>query len=111
MRTVIPFILLAACGGAQAPAKTNEPPPPPPRNDSPNMVSPEAYDDIAQAFRKRRPMVGQCYSQVVASGKLSAKARGRVTLAMKITPAGEVQNVYIPSDGLDSKELEACLMG
>ncbi len=101
-------MLVAACGGAQAP----RPEPPAPLVSSPVEAEPatEAYAQVSAFFDRRRPAVSQCYADALVGGKLAERARGYVTVALVVPPSGKPENVRIADSTLKSEAVEDCIV-
>lgn len=104
MRWMVCAALVAACGGAQkeqAPA---------PRAEVEKSTDPAAYAAVAEAFKKKRPNVSQCFASAVASKELSETATGRVKLALTVLPSGQPENVRVAESSLGSKTVDDCVV-
>lgn len=73
-------------------------------------ASPEKYDELQSAFRMKRPMVARCLNEAVAAGTVDKKAKGRVTLAMTISPDGKAQDVKVTETTLRARAVEDCVI-
>ncbi len=74
-------------------------------------ASPEVLDEINSHFNMRRPQVARCYTEAVASASLARKAKGRITVALTITPEGSPTDVKVTESTPRSDVLSDCIVG
>jgi hypothetical protein len=109
-------LALGACGGSGKPAARSggdgaeEEENPCAANPCGASVDPETFDLLTRLFNNKRPAVGRCYSDAVASGKLDKKAKGRLTVQLSITADGQAKGVKTASDTLHSPDVESCVI-
>jgi TonB family protein len=110
-------LVVAACGSK---SKTDSTTPPGGGEDAEvetedrrgdDMVDPEIYEDVTNAFRRKGAAVSRCWSDAVAAGKISKKQGGRVMLSLTILPDGKTKDVKIAESTLKSEPVEACVVG
>ena len=78
---------------------------------SASMIPPEKMDEITRLLDRKRPTVSRCLTMVVDNQELPKGSRGKMTLAIKISPAGKASSVTVIKSSLESKKLEECVIG
>ncbi|MDQ3364077.1 MAG: AgmX/PglI C-terminal domain-containing protein [Myxococcota bacterium] len=110
-------LLAGACGGKQQRDSTpdtgvtidNTPGDTTDRSGS--MFKPETMDEINRLLERKRPSVSRCLTMAVDSQELPKSSRGKVTLAMTISPAGKAGSLKVIKTSLESKALTDCVIG
>ncbi len=108
---------LAACGGKkksedttpEGPTISNRPGDTTDRSGS--MFPPEKMDEINRMLERKRPAVSRCLTMAVDNQELPKNSRGKVTLAMTISPAGKAGSIKVVKATLESKSLNDCVIG
>lgn len=78
---------------------------------NPNMVSAEKMDEINRMLDRKQRIVARCLADAVDAKDLPKNARGRVTLEIVISPAGNPDKVAVINSTLESKMLTECVIG
>ncbi len=112
-------VVLAACGGKQGGTTT-------PQDDSAgtlggphtdaldqsgSMVPPEKIDEIEQLLNRKGGLVSRCLAVAVDNKELPKNSHGKITLDITIQPNGKAEPVKVIKATLESKALEACVVG
>jgi len=106
MKPWIVLLALVACAGSPKQVEV-----PKSAGGSEAQVSPEVYAEITEFFKRTEPLVVTCYNNAITNRKLDAKATGRVSFTMQITPEGKIENLRVADNTLDSKDVSQCLLG
>ena len=112
------FAALAACGGKKGtttPQDESAGTLGGPHNDAPDqsgsMVTPEKMDEIAQLLNRKAGIMSRCLAVAVDNQELPKNSHGKITLDIIITPGGKADPIKVIKATLESKALEACVIG
>jgi TonB family protein len=113
---VIAMLLAAACGGKKKNTTTPEPDPGENANvgtssSNSSMIPGDKIDEIQRLLERRRETVSRCLTFAINNKDLPKSARGRVTLAITVTPSGKADAVKVLKSSIDSKSLNDCVVG
>ncbi|MFH0901004.1 MAG: AgmX/PglI C-terminal domain-containing protein [Pseudomonadota bacterium] len=74
-------------------------------------VPPEKYEEVALAFRMKRPAVIRCFSDAINNEQIDRKTTGRVTLVLHIASNGSPSNVHVSESTMKgAKVVEDCIV-
>ena len=73
------------------------------------IVSPEKMEEVQNALLRKNQIVSRCLSQAVEAGTVPKGARGKITLAIKISPQGQATSVEVVGTSIESKEVQGCV--
>lgn len=80
-----------------------------PTDRSGSMVPPEKMDEVQQALSRKQQIISRCLSQAVEDGTAPKGARGKITLEIKISPAGHATSVEVVKTSFESVEVQGCV--
>jgi hypothetical protein len=109
-------VLVAACGGKKGDTtpKDNGGWLGGPHEDAPDqsgqMVPPEKMDEIERLLDRKSNIISKCLARAVDNKELPRNSRGKVTLDIRISPAGKADTVKIINASLDSNSLHECII-
>jgi hypothetical protein len=73
------------------------------------MADPVKMDEVNQLLGRKRAIVSRCLSQAVERGEAPKNARGKITLAISITPSGRTRSVEVIKSSIDSIDVQGCV--
>jgi hypothetical protein len=76
-----------------------------------SMVPPEKMEEITRLLDRKRTIVSRCLAFAVDNKDLPKNSRGKITLAITISPAGKAEDIKVVKATLESKSLEECVIG
>lgn len=108
-------VVVAACGGKNKGAEeggatidtqatTGDP-----TDRSGSMVAPETMDEINNLLGRKQMIVSRCLSTAVEAGEAPKGTHAKITLAIKISPAGHAEQVDVIKSTLDVKSVQGCV--
>lgn len=80
-----------------------------PTDRSGSMVPPEKMEEVQSALLRKNAIVSRCLSQAVEAGNAPKGAHGKITLEIKISPAGKATSVEVVKSSIESKEVQGCV--
>jgi hypothetical protein len=109
------LLCLAACGGAHTAAG-----PPPPSSTKPAETAEPAspneigetgeYAELTAYFKRKRPLISQCYAAAIQDGQIKGDEVGYVTVALVVQPTGKGEKVHVARTSLRSAAVEDCIV-
>jgi hypothetical protein len=73
------------------------------------QVDPVKMDEVRILLDRKRNIVSRCLSMAIENGSAPKNARGRVVLAIKISPTGHTTSVEVIKSGIESTEVQGCV--
>lgn len=80
-----------------------------PTDRSASMADPVKMDEVNQLLDRKRMIVSRCLSQAVEAGNAPKNARGKITLAISISPSGKATKVDVVKTSIESTEVQGCV--
>ena len=66
-------------------------------------------EEVTRLLDRKRMIVSRCLSSAVDSGEAPKGARGKITLAISISPSGQATSVEVIKTSIESKEVQGCV--
>ncbi len=73
------------------------------------QVDPVKMDEVIQLLDRKRGIVSRCLSTAIDNGEAAKTTRGKITLAISISPAGQASSVEVVKTSIESKEVQGCV--
>jgi hypothetical protein len=80
-----------------------------PTDRSGSMVPPEKMEEVQNALLRKNAIVSRCLAQAVDAGEAPKGTHGKITLEIKISPAGQATSVEVVKTSIESKEVQGCV--
>ena len=113
---VLAVLVAAACGGKNkndaeegGPTIDTQATTGDPTDRSGSMVSPETMDEISRLLQRKQMIISRCLSTAVEAGEAPKGTHAKITLAIKISTAGQVQQVDVIKSTTDLKSVQGCV--
>jgi len=75
-----------------------------------DMVPPDKMDSIQRTLDHRRDAASRCLSTAASEGKVEKNAHGKITVGLKISPAGKAHDVTVQKTTIDSQDVLSCVV-
>jgi hypothetical protein len=80
-----------------------------PTDRSGEMVSPEKMDEVNSLLSRKQMIISRCLSTAVEAGEAPKGSRGKIVLAISISPAGKASSVEVVKTSFTAKSVEGCV--
>lgn len=74
-----------------------------------SIVPPEKMEEVQSALLRKNQIISRCLSQAVEAGTAPKGSRGKITLAIKISPQGQATSVEVVKTSFESNEVQGCV--
>lgn len=74
-----------------------------------SIVPPEKMEEVQSALLRKNQIISRCLSQAVDAGTAPKGSRGKITLAIKISPQGQATSVEVVKTSIESNEVQGCV--
>jgi hypothetical protein len=80
-----------------------------PTDRSGEQIDPVKMDEVRQLLDRKRMVVSRCLSSAIETGAAPKGSRGKITLEIIISAAGQVTNIEVVKTSIESKEVQGCV--